>query len=80
MLESGQKDVFAGHWTTADRQVLCLVNTADAEAREVSVALPPGVSGKATDLFPAYTSGLAVRDGKLVGTLAPLAVAVCEVR
>jgi hypothetical protein len=80
VLETGIKDVFAGHWTAAGRQVLCLVNAASAEPREVSLALPAGVAGKATDLVAAYPSGLDVREGKLSGALPPLAVAVCEIR
>ena len=79
-LATNQKDVFAGHWTVAGRHLLCLVNTASAEAREVSLPLPPGVSGKATDLFPAQAGGLEVRAGRLAGSLAPLAVGVYEIK
>ena len=79
-LETGLKDVFGGHWTAAGRHVLCLVNTASAEAREISLPLPAGVGGKATDLFPARPGALEVREGKLAGTLGPLAVGVYEIK
>ena len=79
VLETGQKDVFAGHWAAAGRHVLCVVNGA-AEDREVSLPLPAGVKGQAVDLFPVYPAGLEVRDAALAGPLKPLAVAVCEIR
>jgi hypothetical protein len=79
-LETGLADVFAGHWTAAGRHVLCVVNTSSSAAREVSLALPPGLGGKAVELFPARASGLGVQEGRLRGTVAPLAVSVCEIR
>jgi hypothetical protein len=80
LLETSREDLFAGHWSANGRHVLCLVNTAATEAREVSLALPAGVRGAATDLFAAYPAGLGVQGDRLVGILGPLAVAVCEVR
>jgi hypothetical protein len=79
-LDAGYKDVFAGHWTTAGRHVLCVVNASTTEARELGLALPAGVSGKATSLFAAYPGTLEVRDGRLSGSIEALAVAVLEVK
>ena len=79
-LATNLKDVFAGHWTAPGRHVLCVVNTANAEAREISLALPAGVNGKALALFPLRPGSLEVRAGMLAGTLGPLQVDVCEIK
>jgi hypothetical protein len=78
-LETGQAEVFAGWWVAGERRVVCVVNAENTEAREVSVALPAGVAGKARKLFADRPGGMAITDGKLSGRMGPLEVHVYEV-
>lgn len=80
LLDTGSKELFAGHWAARGRHAVCVVNASPAEAGEVNLPLPTGAGGAAGDLFPGRPGGLTVREGKLTGRLDPLTVAVCELR
>jgi hypothetical protein len=79
-LETGTPDLIAGHWTTTGRNVICIANASSTETRDVSLALPQGVAGKAVNLFANRPGGLEVRNGKLTGKVGPLEVHVYEIK
>ncbi len=79
-LETGRNDVYAGVWTLAGKTVACVVSSARTESRELSLALPAGLAGQATNLFPSRPASLRVQAGKLGGAIGPLEVQVYELQ
>lgn len=80
ILGSGAEGVVAGAWKLPDRTVVILASTEMTEARQVSVNLPPGAGTSIVPLLADGLGSLALSEGQLTGSLAPLEVRVLECR